>query len=91
MPIRGVTTTAGRLAGGDDPRARAAHREAVLVPGDTQRLTELPGPGAELAVGLDATALPHRREPLHRLERAEEHRAAWPGAPQTRLAHQCMP
>ena len=31
MPIRGVTTTRGPLAGGDDLRARPAHREAVLV------------------------------------------------------------
>ena len=77
MPIRGVTTTAGGARRPATHRStRPAHRQPVLVPGDAERLTEL----ARARSRAGGRRRPPRRsrivvEPLHRLERAEQHRA----------------
>src|SRR2546425_4225180 len=70
-----------------DTQASPRKRQAVVPTGHAQRLAELGGTGAEVAVG-DARApppLPHRRQTLERLERPDQDRGGEPGALRPRL------
>ena len=78
MPMRGVTTTARRPASPVAPRTSTPDRRmasAVLIPGDAERLAQLARSRAQLAVGDAASPLAHEGQPLHRLERPQQHRA----------------
>ena len=66
----------GRLQGRSHPQGRPVERGAVEVAVDAQRLAKLAGTGAKLAQGLDPAAGPHRLNPVQRLQRPDQDRAA---------------
>src|SRR5437879_11998078 len=70
-----------------DTQASSGERKAVVPPGHTQRLAELGGTRAEVAVS-DACAAappPHRCQSLERLERADQNCGGEPGALRNRV------
>jgi hypothetical protein len=73
LPDHDARLAGARLAG--QYLDRPVHeRAAVQREPDAERLRELAGTGAELLVARDPAALSHQLDPVHRLERADQHR-----------------
>ena len=91
MPMRGPVTISGTSRRSFEPERRTIERQAVVLAGDRQRLTELARPGAELSQVLHPAPLPLQLDAGGRLQRANQDRLGTSSPPQTRFRHQWMP